>query len=201
MSWRAPTWRAKRSATFPLSTLPHPFSSPSPVVSPHLPSLLYLLISPPFCISSGAGGRRPGDLPTTHPSSPVLISPLPCCISSGAGGRRPGEPSAQHTLPHTFSPPPSPVVSFQELEGADLETFPPLTLPHPFSPSPSPVVSFQELEGADLESQALSTGLSDLGLQDAPSVPRSKPLPTAPTSSVMTDEERELAELEASMAM
>jgi len=49
--------------------------------------------------------------------------------------------------------------------------------------------------------QALSTGLEDLGIT-APSVPSSKPLPAAPTSApVMTDEERELAELEASMAM
>jgi len=57
------------------------------------------------------------------------------------------------------------------------------------------------LEDADLETQALSTGLGDLGF-GAPSVPSSKPLPAAPKSiPVMSEEERELAELEASMAM
>jgi len=63
------------------------------------------------------------------------------------------------------------------------------------------LAELEQLQGGDLEAQALSTGLEDLGIT-APSVPSSKPLPAAPTSApVMTDEERELAELEASMAM
>jgi len=49
--------------------------------------------------------------------------------------------------------------------------------------------------------QALGVDLSELKGLDAPSVPSSKPMPSAPTGKVQTEEERELAELEASMAM
>jgi len=56
-----------------------------------------------------------------------------------------------------------------------------------------------ELEGLEAEDLAKELGTVDLGAQD---VPISLPNPgTKPVAKVMTEEERELAELEASMAM
>jgi len=53
------------------------------------------------------------------------------------------------------------------------------------------LAELEELESEDLESQALGVDLSELKGLDAPSVPSSKPMPSAPTGKVQTEEERE----------